>query len=164
MGYFMIAGIHCLPFVPYDNDDPLEDEGGWQGYCHHGSTLFPVWHRPYVLLLEKSIKIEADRIAKLYTTEQTEWMEASRALRFPYWEWESKYTAMYGLPHILTDQSVFVDTPIGRNTEITNPLRGYTLPTSLGTMYRGSDCFNPTAKPSYRVTCNILIFVNFFVS
>jgi len=48
--YFQIAGIHGLPDKSWDY---RKDE--WTGwYCTHGTTLFPTWHRPYVLLFEVS--------------------------------------------------------------------------------------------------------------
>lgn len=57
--YFQVGGIHGLPFVAYDGGvsssgftpDPNRQ---WAGYCTHGSTLFPSWHRPYVMLIEVS--------------------------------------------------------------------------------------------------------------
>jgi len=57
--YFQIAGIHGLPYIPWDN--ATSDEGwnarsdarnAWGGYCVHGSVLFPTWHRPYISLFE----------------------------------------------------------------------------------------------------------------
>ena len=54
--YFQIAGIHGLPYIPWDN--ATSDEGfdahtsTWGGYCVHGSVLFPTWHRPYISLFE----------------------------------------------------------------------------------------------------------------
>jgi tyrosinase len=53
--YFQIGGIHGLPYVSWDaeNPDPVSDNG-WRGYCTHGSVLFPTWHRPYMMLYEVS--------------------------------------------------------------------------------------------------------------
>jgi hypothetical protein len=53
--YFQIGGIHGLPYVAWNagNSNPVSDNG-WQGYCVHGSVLFPTWHRPYMMLYEVS--------------------------------------------------------------------------------------------------------------
>ena len=49
--FFQVAGIHGLPYIPWDGvtGDP---DAQWAGYCTHGSVLFPTWHRPYVMLYE----------------------------------------------------------------------------------------------------------------
>ena len=70
--FYAVAGIHGLPFVPYDQlpgeKIPYSDwpegkkDGRWGGYCHHGDILFPTWHRPYILLLEMLIYEEAEKI------------------------------------------------------------------------------------------------------
>ena len=53
--YFQIGGIHGLPYIAWDaeNSNPVSEDG-WQGYCVHGSVLFPTWHRPYMMLYEVS--------------------------------------------------------------------------------------------------------------
>jgi len=54
--FFSVAGIHGLPNKAWDGDignTPFDPNSGqWGGYCTHGSTLFPTWHRPYVMLYE----------------------------------------------------------------------------------------------------------------
>ena len=72
--FYAVAGIHGLPFVPYDKFpseklpptdwNKKESKYRWGGYCHHGDILFPTWHRPYVLLLEMLIYEEAEQIVK----------------------------------------------------------------------------------------------------
>ena len=59
LSYFRIAGIHGLPYEPWNGagqklvDSPGDTEQRrYGGYCTHGSTLFPTWHRPYMALLE----------------------------------------------------------------------------------------------------------------
>lgn len=43
-----VSGIHGYPFIAWDGV-----KGNRQsGYCSHGSTLFPVWHRPFLALFE----------------------------------------------------------------------------------------------------------------
>jgi hypothetical protein len=59
--YYQIAGIHGLPYTPYDEvkwklprsdkKDVTDEDFG--GHCLHSSQLFPTWHRPYMLLIEQ---------------------------------------------------------------------------------------------------------------
>ncbi|KAG5175355.1 hypothetical protein JKP88DRAFT_250260 [Tribonema minus] len=59
--FFQAAAIHGLPYVPFDNVNPIQWEQGepgqdvalFGGYCHHGTQLFPTWHRPYLMMFEK---------------------------------------------------------------------------------------------------------------
>lgn len=48
---FQIGGIHGLPYTPW-NGSGVTDKGTWEGYCNHGSNIFPTWHRPYVSTYE----------------------------------------------------------------------------------------------------------------
>ena len=48
MSYFRIAGIHGMPYEPWGGSQ----EGYQEGYCAHGTVLFPTWHRPYIALFE----------------------------------------------------------------------------------------------------------------
>lgn len=49
-------GIHGIPLKRWDevpgkvNMAGGDDPGS--GYCHHSKSTFPVWHRPYVGILE----------------------------------------------------------------------------------------------------------------
>jgi len=60
LSWFQVAGIHGYPFIAYDGANGVN---GFQanpvvqaaGYCTHGSTLFPTWHRPYTMLVEVSL-------------------------------------------------------------------------------------------------------------
>lgn len=69
--YQYIAGIHGLP-VPI--------------YCTHGNPLFAVWHRPYLLMLEKSLQ------------------EQVPGVTIPYWDWTSPTTQQEGMPKAYTDE------------------------------------------------------------
>jgi len=59
LSWLQVAGIHGYPFISYDSANGVN---GFQanpvnqaaGYCTHGSTLFPTWHRPYTMLVEVS--------------------------------------------------------------------------------------------------------------
>lgn len=41
-----------MPFTSWDEPFETEDNIGVKGYCTHANTLFPSWHRPYLLLYE----------------------------------------------------------------------------------------------------------------
>ena len=68
--YQYIAGIHGFP-------SPV--------YCAHGNPLFAVWHRPYILILEKSLQ------------------EQVPGVTLPYWDWTSQISQQEGMPTAYTD-------------------------------------------------------------
>jgi len=68
--YQYIAGIHGLP-------SPI--------YCAHNNPLFAVWHRPYLLMMEKSLQ------------------EKVPGVTIPYWDWTSAITRQEGMPKAYTD-------------------------------------------------------------
>lgn len=49
---FQLGGIHGMPYVEWDGAGSKPASREWEGYCTHGSVLFPVWHRPYVAVYE----------------------------------------------------------------------------------------------------------------
>ncbi|KAI0342041.1 Di-copper centre-containing protein [Trametopsis cervina] len=118
--FFQIAGIHGMPYVPWDNvGDNISS-----GYCAHRTVLFPTWHRTYALLLEQAVQKEAQTIAEKYTDPKTKevFRAAALKLRLPYWDW----AASPELPPKLFDEkiSVFVP-PLAAAAEIVNPLQAY---------------------------------------
>jgi len=60
--YFQVAGIHGLPYIPWNGATgaAFDPDTQWGGYCIHGSVLFPTWHRPYMMLFEV-LDIQAQR-------------------------------------------------------------------------------------------------------
>lgn len=46
-----MIGIHGLPFRTWNRVEPVTG-GASSGYCTHSSVLFPMWHRPYLVLVE----------------------------------------------------------------------------------------------------------------
>eukprot|EP00884_Botryococcus_braunii_P000734 jgi/Botrbrau1/10661/Bobra.53_2s0018.1 len=119
--FYQIAGIHGLPYQPYDNatgDWTWAPGRAWGGYCQHGSPLFPTWHRPYLLYIEQSIRNEAMRIARRYSEKDQDgnplrarYIQAATELAMPYWDWASQRTADTGAPTIFTSHSVKVSSP-----------------------------------------------------
>jgi hypothetical protein len=53
--YFQIAGIHGMPYRHWDEPSVTAQEALRKGYCVHANALFPLWHRPYLLLYEARI-------------------------------------------------------------------------------------------------------------
>ena len=91
------------------------------GYCSHDSILFPMWHRPYLLLFEQMVWGYAKEIAAQYpTADLARYQRAAATLRIPYWDWSLNST----MPDVATADQLTVNTPQGPQT-ITNPLKGY---------------------------------------
>ena len=56
--YFQASGIHGLPYEPFNGVKNPDFQWGstnnaFGGYCHHRTQLFPSWHRPYLMMVEK---------------------------------------------------------------------------------------------------------------
>ena len=74
LSHYRISGIHGLPFEPWNGvgENPHVPEGEWKGYCVHGSTVFPTWHRLYMALFEvrsllfMETRINSYILSKLY--------------------------------------------------------------------------------------------------
>jgi hypothetical protein len=45
------SGIHGVPFEPWSGVEAAPG-ANQSGYCTHSSVLFPMWHRPYLVLFE----------------------------------------------------------------------------------------------------------------
>ncbi|KAJ7088141.1 photo-regulated tyrosinase [Mycena epipterygia] len=126
--FFSMAGIHGLPYQPWDGagDQPVDptDPDAWQGYCTHGNVLFPTFHRPYVFLFEQVLQAAAIRIAATYTVDQDRFKQAAMELRQPYWDW-----ARNSVPpaEVISLDQVTIIAPNGQRTQVDNPLRRYTF-------------------------------------
>ncbi|KAJ3206585.1 hypothetical protein HDU82_004429 [Entophlyctis luteolus] len=127
--YAQVSAIHGLPNFEYDNYPMAKPNGG---YCVHGQTLFPTWHRPYIALIEMLIIEAAVSIAKTYTTDTQAWVAAAQAIRFPYFDFASYETVTSGIPSILVDETVTVlAAPNAQATSIRNPLASFAMPQAI---------------------------------
>ncbi|KAK6362601.1 hypothetical protein TWF730_000058 [Orbilia blumenaviensis] len=93
--WWQLAGVHGRPFVDWNGRRPgvkgsdLRADSVGTGYCTHGSTLFPTWHRPYLAYVEEVLwasaywEIQYEKDPK----EKAQWELALEQLRFPYWDW-----------------------------------------------------------------------------
>ncbi|GAW02360.1 tyrosinase [Lentinula edodes] len=123
--FFQIGGIHGLPYVPWDGagNKPV-DTDAWEGYCTHGSVLFPTFHRPYVLLIEQAIQAAAVDIAATYIVDRARYQDAALNLRQPYWDWARNPVPP---PEVISLDEVTIVNPSGEKISVPNPLRRYTF-------------------------------------
>ncbi|KAK6357742.1 hypothetical protein TWF718_002050 [Orbilia javanica] len=94
--WWQLAGIHGRPFISWNGRAPgapssaLKSEFTGTGYCTHGSTLFPTWHRPYLAYVEEVLWMSAywEIQSKVKDAkEKAQWEKALEQLRLPYWDW-----------------------------------------------------------------------------
>ncbi|KAK2748332.1 hypothetical protein FQN57_000990 [Myotisia sp. PD_48] len=117
LSFFKVSGIHGYPVGPWDGVTGSRDSG----FCSHGSTLFPVWHRPYLALHEEMIWNHAQKLAATYPQNvRKRYEDAAKEMRIPYWDW----AADVQMPRSLTSPKINVNTPSGLR-EIDNPLFTY---------------------------------------
>lgn len=123
--YYQLAGIHGYPVAVWDGVNGTSTSAG---YCMHNSVLFPVWHRPYLALLEQVIWQHAQDIAVGYPVElQGQYIAAARSLRLPYWDW-----TIHNLPSAVASPTVVIDLPNGTSA-VHNPLYKYIFPLNMTT-------------------------------
>eukprot|EP01035_Chromulina_nebulosa_P020821 gene20821-26989_t len=106
--FFSIAAYHGASFnkKTIDRNPPEKGSPYWGGYCHHGSILFPTWHRLFVREVEKALQ------------------SVNPEVTLPFWDETDTYSLSNGVPWVLTRNVVeFVD-----GTVINNPLVSFTLP------------------------------------
>ncbi|KZT32118.1 hypothetical protein SISSUDRAFT_1067183 [Sistotremastrum suecicum HHB10207 ss-3] len=137
LSFWQVAGIHGQPLVPWDEDTQSQSPGA--GYCTHGSILFPLWHRPYILLFEQRLyEIMRDEIIPSFPqSQQSNLFAAARTWRFPYWDWAQKKSRPgfkapnYDVPLLVKSANVDVLTSTGKQT-IPNPLYSFKTTTPMG--------------------------------
>ncbi|KAI8950282.1 Di-copper centre-containing protein [Xylaria longipes] len=118
--HFAIAGIHGMPYAPYNGVGPVPGGSGG-GYCPHQSPQLIPWHRAFLALYEQTLGDEAQRLALEYTdNDASAYREASQKLRLPYWDWASDPT----LPPSTTQENITVNGPEGE-INLHNPLYSY---------------------------------------
>ncbi|KFH43027.1 Tyrosinase-like protein [Hapsidospora chrysogenum ATCC 11550] len=94
--WYQIAGIHGAPYETWNGVEPVLGANHLSGYCPQGSTLWPRWHRVYLLMFEDEICRLAHLIASMFgdPDEASRYREAAQKLRLPFWDWtvESGWT------------------------------------------------------------------------
>ncbi|GAB1315478.1 hypothetical protein MFIFM68171_05688 [Madurella fahalii] len=125
LSWYQIAGIHGLPFKPYNGVGQVPGGNDKAGYCPHGQITFITWHRPYIALLEQTVHSQAERIAAQYSgASAATYKAAAETLRFPYWDWAEDAR----LPPVTMEPMVQVNGPNGPLT-LRNPLYSYEFQT-----------------------------------
>ncbi|ETI25886.1 hypothetical protein G647_02663 [Cladophialophora carrionii CBS 160.54] len=164
LSYFQIAGIHGFPRTPWDG---VAGRGGYPGFCMHGSTPFPTWHRPYIALYEQLIWQHAQNIAVTYPDDQREqYVNASLNLRHPYWDWAVHPM----LPDVVAEPQITVNTPRGWQT-MDNPLyqyvfqsnavgNGFPLSDPMANFSRTVRWWNQTSKSSNQSAATAALLAN----
>jgi len=123
--FFQIAGIHGLPYVVWDgatSHQRFNPNTHWEGYCTHGSVVFPTWHRPYVMLYEQTLQQHAQKIAATYTVDTEAWKQAAANLRQPFWDWALNSTPP---DQVIALEQVTITGPNGNQIQVDNPLYHY---------------------------------------
>ncbi|KAJ4319923.1 hypothetical protein N0V84_006106 [Fusarium piperis] len=149
LSYFQVAGIHGYPETSWDGapdppKDPVWDppeskpDGAnpYGGYCHHNTIAFPTWHRPYMLLYEKLIWENMNKVIKddwkLTGEVRDEWIAAANSWRLPYWDWAQRqtyegYENSFSLPYACILDHVPIYPPTGPRAR-PNPLVSFVNP------------------------------------
>ncbi|KAJ3236582.1 hypothetical protein HDU78_004525 [Chytriomyces hyalinus] len=138
-----IATIHGEPRnYAYDMFPGVKGDGTGNapGYCKHGDPLFPVWHRPYIGLIERVIiDVAKNVIAPLYKNDTQEWTSVAETIRFPYYDWASDASLLDPCPQIFTNPYMdIMAPPLGLSKRIENPFTSFTIPNAT---------FNKFPKP-----------------
>ncbi|KAJ3244774.1 hypothetical protein HDU78_010461 [Chytriomyces hyalinus] len=127
LAFSNVAGIHGQPYYQaYD----LWSGGKGQGYCPHGSTEFPYWHRAYMALFEDSLKKSAVKIAAGFNN--ANFTRCAATMRLPYYDWASWENSDKGrLNSIFTRSTFSILTASGTFETVANPLSTSTVPMNV---------------------------------
>jgi tyrosinase len=127
LSYYQIAGIHGMPYKPWDGVQGIPDfPDGRGGYCTHSSILFAPWHRPFLALLEMTLyKIIQNLATKFPQALQGKYVAAAKDFRLPYWDWASKLTPDF--PTSISSPQATVVNVDGATKNIPNPLYQFTF-------------------------------------
>ncbi|KAJ5253116.1 hypothetical protein N7489_003526 [Penicillium chrysogenum] len=124
LSYFQVAGIHGQPFVRWDDPSP---EPMKNGYCFHSHVIFPIWHRPYVLLFEQVLYdiMVKEVIPQFPEAHQASWRQQAESWRLPFWDWARNGR----VPDLAKYPTITVPSPQGGSVRINNPLFQFRMPT-----------------------------------
>ncbi|QSS48849.1 photo-regulated tyrosinase [Histoplasma capsulatum var. duboisii H88] len=142
--FFQVAGIHGQPYVPYDEPDTDLADIKDKGYCTHNNILFPIWHRPYLALLEQLLyeNMISDIIPKFPKDKQTGLKEAADSWRLPFWDWAINHR----VPTLAKYPTTTIPTPNGKRERVENPLYQFKMSTNEPFLSEGvGQVFDPWA-------------------
>ncbi|KAF5359836.1 hypothetical protein D9756_003579 [Leucocoprinus leucothites] len=119
--FFQVAGIHGLPFTEWAKERPSPN--AYQaGYCTHGQSLFPTWHRPYVALYEQTLQEAAIEAAKQFTVDKEAWTQAAQDFRQPYWDWGFQLVPP---DEVIRNEQIQIVDYNGSKVSVQNPILRY---------------------------------------
>ncbi|KAL3472854.1 hypothetical protein BJX99DRAFT_261920 [Aspergillus californicus] len=125
--YFQIAGIHGMPYTSWDEPKATAKEVHRKGYCVHANCLFPLWHRPYLLLYEQRIyEIMINQIIptlQVSPAKKEIFRQDASTWRLPYWDW-AKHPK---IPQLLSRPTLKMSVD-GQIIEKGNPLSQFRMP------------------------------------
>lgn len=128
--YYQIAGIHGMPYKPWDGVAGRAGwEGGFGGYCTHSSILFATWHRPFLALLEQSLYSAIQGIAQGYPPDiRAKYVDEAKKFRLPYFDWSAR--VQQGAPYWpaeISSSRIRVQDVDGKMKTMDNPLYSYSF-------------------------------------
>ncbi|XP_066930959.1 uncharacterized protein [Clytia hemisphaerica] len=112
--FWNIASTNAQPFYVM-RTTPAQSTKIWRGYSQHENVLFLPWYRAYLSHLEQALIRQAPPSEK-------------QLVALPFWDSTSDESMTSGLPDLLMDDYVTIDT---YDNQIPNPLLGYTLPKAI---------------------------------
>jgi tyrosinase len=129
--YYQIAGIHGMPYSPWDGVKGINDFQ-YGGYCTHTSVIFLTWHRPYLGLYEQALYAQVQEIANSFSDLlKAKYQAAAKTFRIPYWDWAARpANVASAFPSALTTAKIGVIGIDGKPTTIDNPLYTFNFPQS----------------------------------
>ncbi|KAK3938775.1 hypothetical protein QBC46DRAFT_389579 [Diplogelasinospora grovesii] len=130
--YYQIAGIHGMPFKPWDGVGSNTDwatSGGFGGYCTHSSILFAPWHRPYLALYEQSLYASVQAVAQKFPANlKDKYVAAAKDFRMPYFDWATvPPTGSSAFPPTLASPNITIVDVDGKTKPVANPLNRFTF-------------------------------------
>ncbi|KAK3309791.1 uncharacterized protein B0T15DRAFT_545814 [Chaetomium strumarium] len=126
--YYQIAGIHGMPFKPWNgvgSDTDWQTSSGFGGYCTHSSILFLTWHRPYLALFEQSLYNVVQEVAKQFPQGplRDRYTQAAQTFRAPYFDWASQPPrGTSAFPSVLSTPNIRIVDVDGKTKSVPNPL------------------------------------------
>ncbi|KAK9812743.1 hypothetical protein WJX72_002904 [[Myrmecia] bisecta] len=160
LSYYQLAGIHGSPNQAWDNAPPPSSPttNGHQmanyAYCVHYSSMFTIWHRPYILLFEQSLRAQAIRIAANLPRADN-WTATAQALRLPFWDWTPPRSPQRPLPPPLLFTTATVAVP-DATTGPLGPARVVTIPNPLLSYWPTVRRFKEASKGANAATSKYL--------
>lgn len=117
LSFYGVAAVHSRPWgTPQFGLQPTQPNAG---FAAHTSNLFGSWHRCYLALYEQTLHAVMQEVATTFP--DSRYTDALTRFRIPFLDLAAPPGGKDVWPAIMSDETVDVDTPQGRQT-IPNPL------------------------------------------